>query len=108
MLDHGQFSATGCDPGVSYTDNLTSNASCVPPLTWSVISRNLPLGVTLDVAGGLISGTASGVGTYNLAVQLTDSAAHTNSSPFSLTVNPATNAYGSWMIGRAAGAATAK
>ena len=47
----------------------------VPPLSWSISSGALPLGLTLEPSTGLISGTPSGSGTFDFTVQLTDAAA---------------------------------
>lgn len=47
--------------GVPYAHTLTSDP---PGATWSVVSGELPAGLTLDGASGAISGTSTGLGTY--------------------------------------------
>lgn len=45
------------------------------PYTWSIVGGALPTGLTLNAAGGTISGTPSAAGTYNFMLRVTDSAA---------------------------------
>jgi len=45
-----------------------------PPYTWSVASGNLPDGLTIDTASGVISGTPTKKGNYNFSVQVSDNA----------------------------------
>ncbi|MFI5117316.1 MAG: beta strand repeat-containing protein, partial [Terriglobales bacterium] len=61
----------------------------VPPYTWSVTVGNLPPGLNLDPASGLISGTPTMTGTYPFTVQVSDSQSPpaTASAPLSITVN---------------------
>lgn len=42
------------------------------PLTWSITSGDLPPGITLNTSNGLISGTPSTAGTYNITIRVTD------------------------------------
>ncbi|MFZ0912394.1 MAG: Ig domain-containing protein, partial [Candidatus Korobacteraceae bacterium] len=61
----------------------------VPPYTWSVTVGNLPPGLNLDPASGLISGMPTTVGTYPFTLQVADSQTPpaTASAPLSITVN---------------------
>lgn len=45
----------------------------ISPYSWSIISGNLPSGLTLDQNTGVISGTPTDSGQFNFTVQLTDS-----------------------------------
>ncbi|MFZ0913070.1 MAG: Ig domain-containing protein, partial [Candidatus Korobacteraceae bacterium] len=62
----------------------------VPPYTWSVTVGNLPPGLNLDSASGLISGTPTIADTYPFTVQVADAQTPpaTASAPLSITVNP--------------------
>jgi hypothetical protein len=54
--------------GSPYSQQL--QASLTDPLAWSVVSGNLPSGITLS-SSGLISGTPTAAGTYDFTVQAT-------------------------------------
>jgi len=58
--------------GTSYSQSLTAQGG-IPPYTWSVTSGNLPPGLTLAPAAGVISGTPKTVGADNFMVQVVDS-----------------------------------
>jgi len=60
-----------------------------PPYTWALTTGTLPLGLTLDPATGIISGTTTASGTFNFVVTATDSAtpvANTVTKSLSLTI----------------------
>lgn len=42
------------------------------PLTWSIISGNLPPGLSLNATSGVVSGSTSQVGSYPLTLRVTD------------------------------------
>ena len=70
----------------------------IPGYTWSITSGHLPPGLMLGAASGLISGTPSVSGTFNLTVKIADfsSPPQTCSQSFTLIVaaTPLTDAYG--------------
>uniref|UniRef100_Q01RC5 Ig family protein n=1 Tax=Solibacter usitatus (strain Ellin6076) TaxID=234267 RepID=Q01RC5_SOLUE len=59
--------------GSNYTTALTAGGGS-PPFTWTVISGQLPPGLTLDSGSGVITGTPTVSGSYGIRVQATDSA----------------------------------
>ncbi len=65
--------------GQTYSFQLQASGG-VPPYTWMIIDGALPSDLTLDASTGLISGTASMMGTFNFTVQVTDSSAPQNSA----------------------------
>jgi hypothetical protein len=69
--------------GQPYTTPLTA-AGGTPPYTW--VGTSLPSWLTLTRATGLLGGTPPAVGTYMITVQVSDSASHTSSKSFSLSV----------------------
>ena len=54
-------------------------------LTWS--ASGLPNGLSIDSSSGLISGTPSQTGTFNVTVSATDTSGASNSASFTWTVN---------------------
>ena len=50
-----------------------------PPYTWSIASGNLPRGLRIDAASGVISGTPTKKGNYNFTIQVGDNATPVNS-----------------------------
>jgi len=71
--------------GATYIQQLAA-AGGTRPYTWSV-SGNLPPGVTLAPATGVLSGTVTGAGNYDFVVQVTDLDGSTATKLFTITVN---------------------
>lgn len=71
--------------GQTYNDTLEASISGV---TWSVISGNLPAGLTLNASTGVISGTPTTSGTYTFTVRAVYGSQSTEKS-FSITVTQA-------------------
>ena len=58
-----------------------------PPYTWAITSGSLP-GVLLDASTGILSGTATASGTFDITVTVRDAAAVAVSRNFSVTIAP--------------------
>jgi len=77
-----------------YETNAISNllsATSDSPVTYSIVSGNLPEGVTLNSATGLVSGavgTVSGAMTYSFTADAKDGEGQDTNRNFSYTVNP--------------------
>ena len=71
--------------GASYYQVLTTIGG-VAPFTW-VLSGNLPPGLELDGANGIISGIPTAAGPYGFTLSVTDFAGSTAQSMYSLTIN---------------------
>lgn len=76
--------------GVPYSGTISAGGAATP-FTWTIISGNLPPGLTLansSAASVSISGTPTAVGTYNFTIQVTNSEGTPVSQSFSIVVNP--------------------
>jgi len=69
---------------VSYTTTLTA-AGGVAPYTWTVVSGNLPAGLSLSSAG-VVSGMPTTVGTSTFSIRVTDAGGATVSRGFSIAI----------------------
>jgi hypothetical protein len=66
-----------------------SGAGAVGPFVYSTSSGNIPTGLALYSASGMLYGTASVAGTYNFTYKVVDAGGFSGSSPYSITVvNP--------------------
>src|ERR1700682_3005168 len=70
--------------GKAYSQQLALSGG-TPPFHWS--AQGLPSGLSLDPASGALSGTPTVVGTFNISVQVIDSAQASASRNFTLTVS---------------------
>ncbi len=70
--------------GAPFSDVLVASGG-PRPFRWT-LNGTLPLGLALDEASGEISGVAAEVGTFDFIVQVTDSAASTDTESIRLTV----------------------
>ena len=71
--------------GAAYSQTLTASGG-MAPYTYAVIDGGLPVGLSLDVSTGVISGTPISATTLSLTVLVTDSRACTATAPYTLTV----------------------
>jgi subtilisin-like proprotein convertase family protein len=86
---------TAATVGVGYSQTLTGVGGTAPYSHFSVSSGSLPLGLSLDAATGILSGTATEGGSFTFTVRVQDSttgpaAPYTGSQSYSLTVNSPT------------------
>lgn len=78
------------DVAVAYSGTLKATGG-VQPYTWSLASGQLPSGLQLDAATGVISGTPILATTANFAVQVKDSNSDVSApQPLTLTINVGT------------------
>jgi hypothetical protein len=68
-----------------FSQGLTASGG-TEPYTWSVLSGALPPGVTLNPAGGLLSGTPTATGTYAFTVKVLDANDFYGTRAYTLTV----------------------
>ena len=57
------------------------------PYNWSLVSGNLPTGLTLDSSTGAITGIPTQIGVFNLTVQVTDPLGGQDQQDLPLTIN---------------------
>lgn len=75
---------------VAYSTTLTAQGGAGKPnisYTWSVAYGALPSGITLNSNTGVISGTTSQVGTFDVVIRVSDTTGHTGRKDLPLTVN---------------------
>lgn len=72
--------------GVSYSQTLSAQNGA-PPLYWSLLSGNLPAGITFSHSG-VLSGTAKSAGIFVFTVQVSDGAGRTAQQQLTLNVTP--------------------
>jgi hypothetical protein len=79
-----------CPTGLNCSAPFTSTGGTAP-LTWKLDSGNIPAGMALDPATGLLSGTPTTSGAYTMVVRATDSASpsQTTTASFTLTIEVA-------------------
>jgi hypothetical protein len=71
--------------GVAYNQTLQATGG-VTPYTWSLASGSLPIGVSLNGATGVISGTPTKKGTFSFVVRVRDSQAVPGQDTQSLSI----------------------
>ena len=84
-------SLPGGTVGQAYSQSVTATGGTTA-YSWSIVSGSLPPGLSLSPTGtpsATISGTPTTAGTYNFTVQVTDSAAATDTQALSITIAPA-------------------
>jgi uncharacterized protein (TIGR03437 family) len=76
--------------GVNYPPLTFTATGGTPPFTWTRDSGEIPLGMSLDPATGVLSGTPQISGSYPLTIRVTDNAKATVTKLFTLPINPGT------------------
>ncbi len=71
--------------GVTYNAKLEASGG-TPPYKWSIISGNLPQGLTFDNSTGIINGTATLTGTFNIGFKITDLNLFTDEEVLQITI----------------------
>jgi hypothetical protein len=71
--------------GAAYSQSLQASGGA-PPYSWSLVSGQLPTGLTLLPASGTLSGTPTTAGTFSFRVRATDSGTAAAEATFSLTI----------------------
>jgi hypothetical protein len=71
--------------GTAYVQTLIAVGGTAP-YTWNITAGSLPTGLSLNAATGAITGTASGSGTFNFTVQVTDNSSVKASKAFSVNI----------------------
>jgi uncharacterized protein (TIGR03437 family) len=74
--------------GVSYTQGLKATGG-TPGYVWSVSSGNLPAGLSLDRAAGVISGLPSAAGSYSFVTRVADNFASFADAAIAIVVDAA-------------------
>jgi len=74
--------------GVPYSTNLAASGG-EAPYRWQMSGGTLPTGLALDKSSGLISGTTSQAGNFNIGVSVTDANSQTASSSLPLAISAA-------------------
>jgi len=74
--------------GTVYPSTTLSVSGGTGPFTWSLFSGTMPTGLALSSAG-VITGTPTAAGAFSFAVQVADSAGHTDTQAYSVTITAA-------------------
>ncbi len=72
--------------GTAYSQTFTQTGSS-SAITWSNPGGGLPGGLTLNAATGILSGTPTAQGTFNITIRATDANNCTGERQYSLTIN---------------------
>ncbi|WP_368731463.1 IPTL-CTERM sorting domain-containing protein [Delftia sp. K82] len=72
--------------GSSYSTTLSASGG-MAPYSYTITAGTLPVGLSLTVSTGLISGTPSSSGTTNLTITATDANSATGSRAYTFTIN---------------------
>jgi len=76
---------TGGTVGIAYLYPFIATGGS-SPYSWAVTAGSLPPGLNLNPATGILSGTATGLGTYEFVITVSDMGGNSASKLFSITV----------------------
>ncbi|HDX8360667.1 TPA: putative Ig domain-containing protein, partial [Aeromonas hydrophila] len=71
--------------GTAYNQTVTATGGSAP-YTYAITAGSLPAGLSLNTSSGMISGTPSVSGTFNLTLTATDANSATGSQAYSLVI----------------------
>jgi hypothetical protein len=74
--------------GQPYSPGVSSEGGR-PPLVWSIVSGNIPVGVTFDPVNGSFSGNAGSAGPFHVTMEVTDATGATARRGYDFEVRPA-------------------
>ena len=77
----------GGEAGATYTQGIAASGGSGVYDSWSITSGDLPAGLVLDPASGIISGTSNMAGMYIFTVQVTDSKGNTANQVLSISIS---------------------
>lgn len=80
-------SLPGKKVGQNYSQSVIVTGGA-PALVWSIGSGNLPTGLSLDSATGVISGTPTVAGLYDFNIVVTDANGVTDNQDYTIEINP--------------------
>ena len=72
--------------GTAYSQTITATGGSAP-YTYAITAGSLPAGLSLNTSSGMISGTPSASGTFNLTVTATDANSASGFQAYSLVIN---------------------
>ncbi|MBF4802201.1 putative Ig domain-containing protein, partial [Aeromonas hydrophila] len=72
--------------GMAYSQTITATGGSAP-YTYAITAGSLPAGLSLNTSSGMISGTPSASGIFNLTVTATDANSASGFQAYSLVIN---------------------
>ena len=81
---------TAAAVGNAYSQTIAASEGHPTTFTYNVSSGVLPAGLILDASSGVLSGTPTAAGNYNLTITATDSGGFSGSQAYTLTVGAGT------------------
>ncbi|HPS13396.1 MAG TPA: lamin tail domain-containing protein, partial [Prolixibacteraceae bacterium] len=71
--------------GIPYSKQLVATGG-TRPLTWSTVSGNLPLGISLDPVQGIVEGTPTQTGSFTITIKVEDQSGATDEANLTLYI----------------------
>jgi len=79
--------------GCIYSDAMETWGGCAP-YDWSVVSGQLPDGLSLDASAGIVFGTPAASGAFDFVLQVSDIHENTDQETFTMVIDEYTSAKG--------------